>query len=123
MINRITARNFLTCNSIRNSLKETPGAEKLPNLSTLNTNLKNLDPQKMSKIQEMYIEKLNARNSERYLKEKRIRTHYRISGAIFACIALSIYGYTMFAIRQEKFLDDFDEPVLPDSVADPKAIK
>jgi len=32
-----------------------------------------------------------------------------ISGSCFT-IALTIYGYTMYAIKQEKFLDDFDMP-------------
>ena len=32
-----------------------------------------------------------------------------ILGSCFA-IAISIYAYTMYAIKQEKFLDDFDMP-------------
>ncbi len=32
-----------------------------------------------------------------------------ITGSCFT-IALTIYGYTMYAIKQEKFLDDFDMP-------------
>jgi hypothetical protein len=65
----------------------------------------------------MYIGKLNVKNKERYQKEKKLLKHYRITGAILISIALSVYAYTMYAIRQEKFLDDFDEPELPDKAA------
>ena len=115
-INRILIRNFITSNLNRNTVKETVIAENVASIK-LNKNLQNIDSQKLTKLQEMYAEKLNAKNSERYLKEKRLKTHYRITGAILISIALSIYAYTMLAIRQEKFLDDFDEPVMPESVS------
>ena len=119
LLSRIFIRNFRTCNLIRNTLNESGVNDKLPDLSSIKLtkeNLKTLDPKVMSKIQEMYIEKLNARNNERFIKEKKLQKHYRLTGAILVSIALSIYGYTMYAIRQEKFLDDFDEPEAPNAV-------
>lgn len=32
-------------------------------------------------------------------------------GALLGLGVFSIYGYSMFAVKQEKFLDDFDEPL------------
>jgi hypothetical protein len=118
LVCQVFIRNFRTCNLFRNTLNESEVKEKLLNLSSIKLDkekLKTLDPKAMSKIQEMYIEKLNAKNKERYLKEKTLKKHYRITGALLISIALSIYGYTMYAIRQEKFLDDFDEPEPPNS--------
>jgi hypothetical protein len=123
LFDRIFIRNFRTFNLLRNTLNDPGVKEKLvdiPAIKLAKENLKNIDPKAMSKIQEMYIEKLNARNNERFLKEKRLQKHYRITGSILMFIALSIYGYTMFAIRQEKFLDDFDEPEAPNVVTNNK---
>ena len=49
-------------------------------------------------------------NAERALRHKKYRRKdWVIAGTCFF-IAIAIYGYTMYAIKQEKFLDDFDMP-------------
>jgi hypothetical protein len=39
------------------------------------------------------------------LRRRNVRTGFLLGGGV-----LGIYLYTIFAIRQENFLDDFDEP-------------
>jgi hypothetical protein len=68
----------------------------------------------LSQIEQMYMNKIKERNDERYLKEKKVKLHYRVTGSLLVLFVLSVYFYTMFAIRQEKFLDDFDVPEPPD---------
>lgn len=75
----------------------------------LNTEMKNFSP-----VQQMYFRKLIERNAIRARREQRARNHFRISGLILFTIVFSVYGYTMLAIKQEKFLDDFDTPEPPD---------
>jgi hypothetical protein len=71
----------------------------------------------LSQIEQMYMNKIKERNDERYLKEKKVKIHYRVTGTLLVLFVLSVYFYTMFAIRQEKFLDDFDVPEPPDQAA------
>ncbi len=68
----------------------------------------------LSQIEQLYMNKIKERNDERYLKEKQVRLHYRVTGSLLVLFVLSVYLYTMFAIKQEKFLDDFDMPEPPD---------
>ncbi len=68
----------------------------------------------LSQIEQIYMNKINERNQERYLKEKKIKLHYRVTATLLVGFVLSVYFYSMFAIRQEKFLDDFDVPEPPD---------
>lgn len=72
------------------------------------------DMDSLPKAQQMYIKKMIEKNNERYAKEKKLRTHYRISAGILFSIVFSIYFYSMYAVKQEKFLDDFDTPTPPD---------
>jgi hypothetical protein len=71
------------------------------------------DLSKLSPIQQMYIRKLSEINSERYARERKLKKHKRIIGVILCAFVLSVYFYTMLAIKQEKFLDDFDVPEPP----------
>lgn len=72
------------------------------------------DMDSLPKAQQMYIKKMIEKNNERYAKEKKLRTHYRISAGILFSVVFSIYFYSMYAVKQEKFLDDFDVPAPPD---------
>lgn len=36
--------------------------------------------------------------------------NFTFSGLALGFSVLSIYGYSMYAVKQEKFLDDFEEP-------------
>lgn len=49
-------------------------------------------------------------NQERAVRHKKYRRKdWGIAVTCFA-IAISIYSYTMYAIKQERFLDDFEMP-------------
>ena len=72
------------------------------------------DLDSLPKAQQMYIKKIIEKNNERYAREKKLRTHYRISAGVLFTIVFSIYFYSMYAVKQEKFLDDFDVPTPPD---------
>lgn len=74
----------------------------------------NIDSKALSVAEKNYIRKISERNLERYRNEQTLRKHYRITGAMLFVFVLSVYGYTMYAISQEKFLDDFDVPEPPD---------
>ena len=72
------------------------------------------DIDKLSPDQKIYINKLMEKNTERFTAMKRLRRHYNITGLILTTFVLSIYTYTLYSIKQEKFLDDFDVPEPPD---------
>ena len=64
----------------------------------------------LGKIQMGIIRKAEKEKAERaksfiLLRKKHIKT-----GIFCASIAIGIYAYTIFAIKQETFLDDFDMP-------------
>lgn len=53
------------------------------------------------------VEKENLRRVQELqkLRQRNVRTGLMLGAGVFG-----IYLYTIFAVRQEKFLDDFDEP-------------
>ena len=53
------------------------------------------------------VEKENLRRVQelRRIRQRNIRTGLMLGAGVFG-----IYMYTIFSVRQEKFLDDFDEP-------------
>jgi cytochrome c oxidase assembly factor 3 len=71
-------------------------------------------PSNMSNIEQMYMKKLQEKNAERYAKERVLRRRYNITGVALSLFVFSVYFYTMFSIKQEKFLDDFEVPEPPD---------
>lgn len=73
--------------------------------------------QNITSLQNAYMEKLNKQASEKRENEKRLRKHYRITGTILFTFVISVYIYSMYAVSQEKFLDDFDVPQPPNKTA------
>lgn len=63
---------------------------------------------KQSEIDFMKI--VEKKNLERVQKLSRMRTNNNRIGLIVGGTVLSIYLYTIFSVKQEKFLDDFAEP-------------
>lgn len=57
-----------------------------------------------------YIREIERQNLERVAKLKRIRRNNIITGSLLGVGVLAIYGYSMYAVKQETFLDDFEEP-------------
>jgi len=64
----------------------------------------------LGKIQMSMIRKAEGKTVERVAKYKKYRRTDLIVAATCSSIALGIYAYTMFAIKQENFLDDFEVP-------------
>jgi len=52
-------------------------------------------------------EKMNAKRASKHVLFR--RKDWVIGGTCFA-IAIAIYGYTIYAMKQERFLDDFEMP-------------
>merc|ERR1711997_149072 len=66
--------------------------------------------QKLGKINMDFVRKAEKRNKERATLHRFFRRKdWIIAGTCFG-IVIGIYSYTIFAIQQEKFLDDFDMP-------------
>lgn len=76
-------------------------SERMPKIDATKVRQSDLDFMK-------FVEK---QNLERVLKLKRTRRNNLITGGLLGLGVFSIYFYSIFAVRQEKFLDDFDEPV------------
>lgn len=68
------------------------------------------DKAKVGKLQLELMQVIEQQNRERAAKLLTIRRKNRITGAILGATVLGIYAYSMFAVKQETFLDDFEEP-------------
>jgi len=56
------------------------------------------------------IKFVERQNLVRATRLNRMRRNARYTGLILGGITLSIYGYSIYSIKQETFLDDFEEP-------------
>lgn len=70
----------------------------------------NLSKDKVDKNVLDYIRLVEQQNRSRVEKLKRIRRNNLITAFGLGVGVLSIYGYSIYAVRQETFLDDFDRP-------------
>nr|XP_040569480.1 cytochrome c oxidase assembly factor 3, mitochondrial-like [Lepeophtheirus salmonis] len=70
---------------------------------------------KLGSIQMDFIQKAEKMNSRRASQFSKYRRQDLIVGGVCFTMAISIYLYTIFAIKQEQFLDDFEmpDPMLP----------
>lgn len=57
-----------------------------------------------------YIKEIERQNLQRVSKLKSVRRNNVITGSLLGIGVLAIYGYSMYAVKQETFLDDFEEP-------------
>ncbi|XP_023326629.1 cytochrome c oxidase assembly factor 3, mitochondrial isoform X1 [Eurytemora carolleeae] len=65
---------------------------------------------KLGNINMDFVRKAEKKNKERAKMHRFFRrTDWMIAAFCFSLV-IGIYSYTMFAIQQEKFLDDFDMP-------------
>ncbi|PSN41721.1 Cytochrome c oxidase assembly factor 3 [Blattella germanica] len=62
-----------------------------------------------------YMKIVEKENLRRVQELQRIRQRNIRTGLILGGGVLGIYLYTIFSVRQEKFLDDFDEPATTSS--------
>lgn len=66
--------------------------------------------QQLGRIQMSFVKKAEKRNADRAKRHVHFRRGDWMIAGICVAAAVGIYGYTIFAIKQEKFLDDFDMP-------------
>ncbi|KAJ4448901.1 hypothetical protein ANN_00293 [Periplaneta americana] len=59
-----------------------------------------------------YMKIVEKKNLQRVQALQKLRQRNVRTGFMLGTGVLGIYLYTIFAVRQEKFLDDFDEPVV-----------
>jgi len=74
----------------------------------LSTELKN-----MKQSDQLYIKRMEAFNKDRVKKLKILRGRNLLIGIGVTAGVVGIYSYTMKAVKQEGFLDDFDPPIPP----------
>jgi hypothetical protein len=65
---------------------------------------------KLGKLIMDFVRKAERTNLDRAKRHKFFRRKDFIIAFTCFCIVIGIYSYTMFAIQQEKFLDDFEMP-------------
>ena len=66
--------------------------------------------EKLGQIQMAYVKKAELRNKERANTHVFYRRKDWMIGMTCITIAISIYCYTIYAMKQETFLDDFEMP-------------
>lgn len=70
------------------------------------------DKANISRVTVDYMKILEKENLHRVEALKKLRQRNIRTGFILGTGVLGIYLYTIFSVRQEKFLDDFDEPAI-----------
>ncbi|XP_063707826.1 cytochrome c oxidase assembly factor 3, mitochondrial [Culicoides brevitarsis] len=65
---------------------------------------------KLNAQQLQYMKLIEAQNLERVRKLEKLKKNNRIVCNALIGTALSIYFYSMYKVKQETFLDDFEEP-------------
>lgn len=65
---------------------------------------------RLGRIQMDFVKKAERTNEERAKRHKYFRRGDFIIAGTCITIAIGIYAYTIYAIKQERFLDDFDMP-------------
>lgn len=65
---------------------------------------------KLSKTQLDFMRLIEQQNLERVQKLQRVRRNNIITACCLGAGVLGIYAYSMLSVRQENFLDDFEEP-------------
>lgn len=68
------------------------------------------DKTKVGKIELELMKLVEQQNHQRAIKIQALRKKNTLTGALLGAAVLGIYTYSMYAVKQETFLDDFDEP-------------
>ncbi|XP_053992771.1 cytochrome c oxidase assembly factor 3, mitochondrial isoform X1 [Hylaeus volcanicus] len=69
-----------------------------------------VDMKDMKSLDVMFMKQAEEINLRRSLRYQKIRRSNIIGGTSLALGVLGIYFYSMYAVKQETFLDDFNEP-------------
>ncbi|KAG4065302.1 hypothetical protein HA402_012744 [Bradysia odoriphaga] len=76
------------------------------------TSFKIQEPGRKLKPSEVdFMKLIEKENLQRVQKLQNLRRRNNLTGLILGGSVLSIYLYSMLSIKQEKFLDDFNEPL------------
>lgn len=70
------------------------------------------DKPRLTQSQLNYMKYIEQQNLERVQKLKRLRRNNILTGLTLGAAVFGIYAYTILSVKQETFLDDFDEPVI-----------
>lgn len=70
----------------------------------------NFTNSKIDATQLQFMKLIEKQNQERVQRLKLTRRNNLITGLTIGATVLAIYGYSMYSVKQEKFLDDFEEP-------------
>lgn len=99
--------NLILCqNSLRRESKSTMSS------TTKDSGFKIQEPGRKLKPSEVdFMKLIEKENLHRVQKLQSLRRRNNLTGIVLGGSVLSIYLYSMFSIKQEKFLDDFSEPV------------
>lgn len=65
---------------------------------------------KLDKTQIEFMRLIEKQNLERVEKLKKLRKNNLITASLLGAGVIGIYAYSMLSVKQEKFLDDFEEP-------------
>lgn len=82
---------------------------KVPTMQQVEVDEENVK-QKLGDIQMAFVKKAESRNAERATRHRLFRRKDAVTGLICLGIAVGIYAYTIIAMKQEDFLDDFEMP-------------
>lgn len=66
---------------------------------------------KASQVDTYYMKILESKNLARVNKLNLVKKRNGLLGCVLAGSVLSIYAYSIFKVKQETFLDDFEEPL------------
>ena len=70
----------------------------------------NLEKDKLTTVEKEYMKRIADQNLDRVKRFEAIRRKNRWTGLGLGIGVISIYLYSMMSIKQENFLDDFEEP-------------
>lgn len=65
----------------------------------------------LSQAEVAYMRIIEQKNKERVQKLQLIAKKNRLTGITIGAGVIGVYLYSIFAVKQETFLDDFNEPV------------
>lgn len=86
-----------------------PARRKVETMQQVDVDEPNVQKQ-LGNINMDFVRKAEKRNKERAKMHRFFRRKDWMIAATCFAIVLGIYAYTIFAIQQEKFLDDFEMP-------------
>lgn len=68
------------------------------------------DAEKLRSTDIVYMKRLEEQNRQRASRVLRYRKANTITGITLGLTVIGIYTYTIYSVKQEKFLDDFEMP-------------